>query len=472
MFEYDLVCLRLSAAGRRGALRFFYSRSNNSNGRDGGFCDPSARKVTDPTQDPTEVAVPSEAPSEGETTPPVTGTQEIPLVAVSLIPVLEEETDENGTTIFRYQYQTITAILPDAPDASEKITSTMEERGKEAAGSVEEILNWARQDYTGDSSWVPYSCQVAFVPARVDATTVSFSGAVWSFSGGVHPNCTRISCSFDAASGDVLTLSDILSNTDVVEALYLKVMDGLDQRSRELDPNQSVWNDGYEEIVREHFNLEHVSSASWYFSDTGMHFYFSPYEIAPYVVGEVDIEIPYAELRGILKEEYFPEATTYEGAFSLNAAHQEQVDSTQFEENILVDLKTDGTKVAVFSGSVIHRVQLEQGSWSAENQQTGIQPSSFCSKPPDRAGSAAHHCGPDRCASRTASDAALWRERNPILFHQSESGRWRHSFGSRRLKQWGRGVAGGYSSFSGFNLEMGFASAAIFSSVLSIWVYI
>ena len=189
-------------------------------------------KVTDPTQDPTEVAVPSEAPSEGETTPSVTGTQEIPLVAVSLIPVLEEETDENGTTIFRYQYQTITAILPDAPDASEKITSTMEERGKEAAGSVEEILNWARQDYTGDSSWVPYSCQVAFIPARVDATTVSFSGAVWSFSGGVHPNCTRISCSFDAASGDVLTLSDILSNTDVVEALYLKVMDGLDQRSR------------------------------------------------------------------------------------------------------------------------------------------------------------------------------------------------------------------------------------------------
>ncbi len=34
------------------------------------------------------------------------------------------------------------------------------------------------------------------------------------------------------------------------------------------------------------------------FSDTGMHFYFSPYEIAPYVVGEVDIEIPHAELRG------------------------------------------------------------------------------------------------------------------------------------------------------------------------------
>ena len=43
-------------------------------------------KVTDPTQDPTEVAVPSEAPSEGGDDSPVTGTQEIPLVAVSLIP--------------------------------------------------------------------------------------------------------------------------------------------------------------------------------------------------------------------------------------------------------------------------------------------------------------------------------------------------------------------------------------------------
>ena len=105
-----------------------------------------------------------------------------------------------------------------------------------------------------------------------------------------------------------MTLSDILSNTDVVEEpLYLKVMDGLDQRNgswTRTSPFERRRRD-----CREHFNLEHVSSASWYFSDTGMHFYFSPYEIAPYVVGEVDIEIPYAELRGILKEEYFPEAT-------------------------------------------------------------------------------------------------------------------------------------------------------------------
>lgn len=327
----------------------------------------SATQMPEKATDPAETTAPSEAPSEGETTPPPTEAQDIPLVAVSLIPMLEEEQSEDGTSIFRYQYQTVTAIVPDAPDAGEKITQTMEERGKEAAGSVEEMLNWAKQDYSGNSSWVPYSCQVTFVPARVDTTTISFSGAAWSFSGGVHPNGTLISCSFDTASGDILTLSDVLTHADVVEALYLKVMDGLERRSQELDPDQSVWNDGYEDIVREHFNLEHVSSACWYFSDTGMHFYFSPYEIAPYVVGEVDIEISYAELQGILKEEYMPEATTYESAFSMNAAHQEQVDSTQFQENILVDLKAEGTKVAVFSGSVIHHVQLEQRSWSTDS---------------------------------------------------------------------------------------------------------
>ncbi len=292
-------------------------------------------------------------------------------MAVSLIPVLEEETSEDGTSIFQYQYQKIQATIPTAPNAAEKITNAMEERIKEASSSVEGVLNWAKQDYTGDSNWVPYSYEVMFRPVRVDSSIISFSGLAWNFSGGVHPNRSLISCSFDTETGDVLTLSDVLTNADVAEALYLKVMDGLDRRSEELNPGQSVWNDDYQDIVREHFDLEHTSSECWYFTETGMHFYFSPYEIAPYAVGEVDIEIAYSELNGILKETYFPEPAAYEDTFSLNAARKEQIDATLFHENIPVNLTAEGTEIAVFTGAVIHQVQLEQEAGNTSQQPNG-----------------------------------------------------------------------------------------------------
>ena len=329
----------------------------------------STPQVSEEPTEPSATATPTE--TEEESVPPATQAQEVPLVAVSLIPVLEEETSEDGTSIFQYQYQKIQATIPTAPNAAEKITNAMEERIKEASSSVEGVLNWAKQDYTGDSSWVPYSYEVMFRPVRVDSSIISFSGLAWNFSGGVHPNRSLISCSFDTETGDVLTLSDVLTNADVAEALYLKVMDGLDRRSEELNPGQSVWNDDYQDIVREHFDLEHTSSECWYFTETGMHFYFSPYEIAPYAVGEVDIEIAYSELNRLLKETYFPEPAAYEDTFSLNAVRKEQIDATLFHENIPVNLTAEGTEIAVFTGAVIHQVQLEQEAGNASQQPNG-----------------------------------------------------------------------------------------------------
>lgn len=327
----------------------------------------STPQVSEEPTEPSETAAPTE--TEEESAPPATEAQDAPLVAVSLIPVLEEETSEDGTSIFQYRYQKIQAVMPTAPNAAEKITNAMEERIKKASSSVEGVLNWAKQDYTGDSNWVPYSYEVMFRPVRVDSSAISFFGLAWNFSGGVHPNRSLISYNFDAGTGDVLTLSDVLTNADVAEALYLKVMDGLDRRSEELSPGQSVWNDDYQEIVREHFHLEHTSSECWYFTETGMHFYFSPYEIAPYAVGEVDIEIAYSELNGILKETYFPEPATYEDTFSLNAARKEQIDATLFREHVAVNLEAEGTEIAVFTGAVIHQVQLEQDTRNTSPQQ-------------------------------------------------------------------------------------------------------
>ena len=44
----------------------------------------------------------------------------------------------------------------------------------------------------------------------------------------------------------------------------------------------------------------------FFFTTTGLNFYFSPYEIAPYSSGIITIEIPYHQLTGLLHDSYFP----------------------------------------------------------------------------------------------------------------------------------------------------------------------
>lgn len=321
--------------------------------------------ITVPSTDSTETTEGTEP-----TEPATSASQREPLVAVSLAPVLQEETAEDGTSIFVYQYQNITAILPSASGAEKKINETMAARIAETADSATEILNWAKQDYTSDNiAWTPYSCQISFAPERMDSTIISFSGVIWNYTGGIHPNQVLISSNFNASSGEILTLEDVLNHPDMAEALYLKVMDGLSGKQFDgLQAGTSVYTDGYEQTVRNHFNLGQVDSACWYFTDTGMCFYFSPYEIAPYAIGSVEIEIPYEDLHGILKEEYFPIVHTDANAFSINAALGAQIDSEQFAQTIPVTLDAEGEKIAIFSGNVVYNVQLAHGSLGVDEQ--------------------------------------------------------------------------------------------------------
>lgn len=303
-----------------------------------------------------------------EETTPVSQTDS--LVAVTLAPVLEEEKDADGASIFQYQYQNITLTIPDAPEAAQKMNEAMAQQIKEAADSAAEIRQWAKQAYTGEGeSWTPYTSQIIFTPVRLDSAVVSFSGVSWEYTGGIHPNRVLFSVNFHAETGDALALADVLNHTDMAEALYLKVMDRLEQFANDLDSDMTMFQDGYEETVKEHFNLDSSSSACWYFADSGMHFYFSPYEIAPYSVGDIDIEIPYEELQGVLKEAYFPQAApVYGDSFSISAAEEGQIDEAQFAQTLSVELDENGTKVAIFSGSAIFDIRVEQGRWDDNGQ--------------------------------------------------------------------------------------------------------
>ena len=67
-----------------------------------------------------------------------------------------------------------------------------------------------------------------------------------------------------------------------------------------------LYND-YQSTVQNRFlNSDPAHDELWYFSQTGLCFYFAPYEIAPYSSGVISVEIPYAKLTKLVHEAYLP----------------------------------------------------------------------------------------------------------------------------------------------------------------------
>lgn len=297
------------------------------------------------------------------TTAPGYETDANPLIAVSLNPVMEPAEAEDGTVIFQYSYQDVNVYIPQNLPAAQAIQEQMHGLIEESAGTAENIKAWAEENYKGETDWLPYSYSITLTPTLLNSTVLSFSGELWDYAGGVHPNVTLISCSFSPVTGEMLHLRDVLSEEGMVDALYSMVLDKLTEYVATIGTTDSVYQDGYENTVAAHFDLDKPAEENWYLTDTGMTFSFSPYEIASYAVGSIQVELTYGELRGILREPYFPESASYDATLSINSAKAAQIDKSQFENVLPVAASAEGEEIVLFSGTTLYEVRMISGSW-------------------------------------------------------------------------------------------------------------
>ena len=123
------------------------------------------------------------------------------------------------------------------------------------------------------------------------------------FSGANHPERTCVSASYDMQTGDVLTLASIMHKDASIDDLCKLVLERLD----ELAEGDYLY-ENYKSTVNERFKMDTSTDEAWYFTQTGLCFYFAPYEIAPYASGVITVEIPYEKLKTILHEDYLQES--------------------------------------------------------------------------------------------------------------------------------------------------------------------
>lgn len=280
-----------------------------------------------------------------------------PFHAVSLPTASETTLAEDDTLLFTKTYQKFHIYLSDSAAAA-RITVDLESRLSATLADAAQIESNARTAYDPEGEWVPYMLEVSYTPTRLDQSVLSLFGNHMVYWGGVHPSLVTESVTYDLTTGQVLTLGDILDdNTSGSEVCEL-ILEALAPRA------ENDLYDDHQEVLRERFSTNYQGLTEWYFSQTGLCFHFSPYDIAPYSSGTIIAEIPYASLSGILLEKYLPAEQT-EPTGSMYAEAYQQEDS-RFTNTASVELNANGTSFILYPDAPVADVRIESGHWSSD----------------------------------------------------------------------------------------------------------
>ena len=289
-----------------------------------------------------------------------------PMASVSMPVITETTTAADGTVIFKYTHQSMSLILPD-PDVANAVIVDFLNRINAMASTADTLRNQAQKDYADAFLWeAPYQCQVTYSPTRMDHGILSIYGSSFSFTGGSRPDVSYLAANYDLVTGKVLYLTDIFTNdswTQSVTNLVLESLSGI--------KDQAQLYDDYENTVKAHFNANLSKNEGWYFTQTGLCFFFPPYELAPYSSGTVVAEIPYEKLTGILNAAYFP-AERDNANGSVTVQKFEEADLGKFSQISELILDAQGKMLLLYTDSYVQDICITVSNLSEGRMETTV----------------------------------------------------------------------------------------------------
>lgn len=207
--------------------------------------------------------------------------------------------DKLRQSINRYVQQRLQSIKLDLnPDADTTATGN-------AASDLADFFLKQRQQFVEAMKTMPdtpaaitgWEMQVKGKPLYVSEKVVSLRFDIYHFSGGAHGNPSNILQSFDS-TGHTLTLTEMVSDTAQLRKLTEQKFR---QVRKEVVGNKTLSEAGYF-VKGDTLPLPQ----NYALSPDGLLLYYNPYEIGPYVMGDTELLLPYAQLQDLLKPAYRP----------------------------------------------------------------------------------------------------------------------------------------------------------------------
>lgn len=315
-----------------------------------------------PTTVPTVPTVPSatEESVSAETTvstvPSVS--VEFPLLTFSAPIAATEHHAKDGTLLFTYTCQNIALLLED-PQVADAIMIDLLNLVDYENSPAASILADAKAAYSGQNDWIPFYYSTLLSPARFDAGVLSLYGTHALYDGSPRSTAANLSVTYDLLSGRQLTLKDVLVTDFSADILSQKIVDAL-----AVFASGGMLYSDYAYVISEMFSTNRPIE-TWYLSEEGLCFYFAPYEIAPYSAGTIVAEIPYSELIGTIRDDYFPTETT-DSIGKLSFMPFQDADLAQFDQFAELILDKDGSKYLIYTDGYLRNVRIEKGVLSED----------------------------------------------------------------------------------------------------------
>lgn len=274
------------------------------------------------------------------------------MYSVSMPITTEVVNNDAGNPIFTYAYQTMHLIIPDSAVA-EKIIIDFSSRIYRTREDAQQLNDAA---VSNENLTVPYSYQIQYNPSRIDQGVLSLYGQIVQINDATHAGFKGISASYDLVTGDVLTLGSILYHADSKADLEELVIAALEKKQ-----NISLYED-FRDSVRQRFSRDESTDEDFYFTTTGLCFYFSPYEIAPFSSGCIFVEIPYNKLTGVIGDAYFPaERNHSQGLIAIQPF--ESADLEMFEQFSDIVTPDADTKILLTTDSNAQDIRIQRLIW-------------------------------------------------------------------------------------------------------------
>jgi len=124
-----------------------------------------------------------------------------------------------------------------------------------------------------------------------DQNIFSYGIDRYVFMGGAHGLSNRIYLNFDLKTGKIITEKDLFTNNYQVALSELIKRHIKEERKEPIaDLEETIfWTDSIK------------PNGNFYITDESVNYVFNPYEIAPYYVGQTEINLPFDEIKKLLK---------------------------------------------------------------------------------------------------------------------------------------------------------------------------
>lgn len=231
--------------------------------------------------------------------------QEAALVASASEIVLENgQQDENTAALVYYEFQK-EFTNQDGKTIGE-VTYTIPQltaRSTEAGMINQDILAWyedslanademsdiaAEEEYETDSDRLLYTSGAEYSLTYLDDTKICLLLDGYEYTGGAHGMPSKTALIYDLTSGQRLEAEDLFDVTEEeFETLFTEAFCELIESD-----SDEYWEDAMDYVG----GAADFTNENYYLTETGVTFYFEPYELAAYARGYVEAEISYDKL--------------------------------------------------------------------------------------------------------------------------------------------------------------------------------